>query len=308
LYTDNGGTFTPVGNFFERDRVVSVQATFVRPRFRTYSFASIGGDVESLSYATTPSDLLQQLNSFYNVTHTVPGIVAALGWSNAQRPELAISPEDGLSVSGSAHQRWDHGTSGASTRSFVGTTCLYKSLDLPGFAHHVLALRAAGGITDEHSLDRFSAGGISGASLEVFPGFALGEQRREFGVRGYPVSAEGGIRAYSAAVEYRAPLSAPARGFRFIPIFFDKTSLSLFGETGRAYCPARAVAADTGVCFPGDASNPVMTSIGGELNIDSSLELDTPVRLRFGVAFPLANRERLGARRASVYGTFGASF
>ncbi|HZE07704.1 MAG TPA: hypothetical protein VE110_03010 [Gemmatimonadaceae bacterium] len=308
LYTDNGGTFTAVGNFFERDRFASVQATFVRPRFRTYSFASLGGQIESLSYSTAPGNLLQQLSSFYSVTHTLPGIVAAVGWSNAQRPELAISPEDGLSMSGNAIQRWDRGTSGASTRSFVGTTTLYKSLDFPGFAHHVLAVRAAGGITDERSLDRFSAGGISGTSLEVFPGFALGEQRREFGVRGYPVSAEEGIRAYSAAIEYRAPLVAPSRGFRFIPIFFDKTSLSLFGETGRAFCPARAAAAGDGVCSPRDASNPVMSSIGAELNMDTSLELDIPTRLRFGVAFPLANRETLGARKASVYGTFGASF
>ncbi len=308
LSQNNAGTLTKVGTLLERDRFASLQATFTRPRFRTYSFASIGGEIESISYSTKPDTLLELLNRFYSATHTLPGIVASLGWSNAQRPELAISPEDGVSASVNARQRWERGTSGSSTRSVVGTTSIYKSVDLPGFAHHVLAFRAAGGITDERSLDRFSAGGISGTSLEVFPGFALGEQRRTFGVRGYPVSSEEGIRAYSAALEYRAPLSAPSRGFRFIPIFFDKTSLSLFGETGRAFCPARAAAANNGVCFPSDASNPVMTSAGAELNIDSSLQLDVPTRLRFGIAFPLTNREQLGARRASVYGTFGASF
>lgn len=299
---------TNVGNLLERDRYASLQARFNRPRFRTYSFASIGGEIESISYTTDPSTLLGRLVPFYSATHTLPGLVAALGWSNAQRPELSISPEDGVSTSVSARQRWERGASGTSTRSVVGVTSIYKSLDLPGFAHHVLALRAAGGIADDRTFDRFSAGGISGTSLEVFPGVALGEQQRTFGVRGYPVSSEEGIRAYSAAVEYRAPLFAPSRGFRFIPIFFDRTSLSLFEETGRAYCPARAAAAGTGVCFSSDASNPVMTSVGGELNIDSSLQLDLPTRLRFGVAFPLANRERLGARSASVYGTFGASF
>jgi hypothetical protein len=189
----------------------------------------------------------------------------------------------------------------------VGVTSLYKSLDLPGFAHHVLALRGAGGLTDERSFDLFSAGGISGTSLDVFPGLSVGQQRRTFGVRGYPTSAEQGIRAYSGSVEYRAPLSNPARGFRFIPLFFDKTSLSVFGETGRAFCPAPAASGD-GVCSIANSPNPEMTSVGAELNVDTSIQLDLPARLRFGIAFPLANREELRASRAQLYGTFGASF
>jgi hypothetical protein len=190
----------------------------------------------------------------------------------------------------------------------VGISSIYKSLDLPGFAHHVLALRAAGGVTDERSQDTFSAGGISGTSLELFPGVTAGQQRRVFGVRGYPVSAEKGIRAYTATVEYRVPLSAPSQGFRFIPVFIDKTSLTLFGETGRAYCPASAVGAGSGICDAFEVGNPVMSSAGAELNIDTGLLLDTGARVRLGVAFPLANREQLFAKRAQVYATFGASF
>jgi len=170
----------------------------------------------------------------------------------------------------------------------------------------VLALRAAAGITDQRSPDRFSAGGISGTLLEVFPGYSLGEQRRTFGVRGYPVSAEGGIRAYSAAVEYRAPLFAPSRGFRFIPIFVDRTSLTFFGETGRAYCPATV--ATNGICRAIDVDNPAMTSAGAELNVDTGLQLDLQTRFRLGLAFPLTNRELLRAGKAQAYATFGASF
>jgi hypothetical protein len=190
----------------------------------------------------------------------------------------------------------------------IGVTSVYKSLDLPGFAHHVLALRGAGGLTDERSPDRFEAGGISGTSLEVFPGVPVGQERRTFGVRGYPAGAEGGIRAYSAALEYRAPLAAPSRGFRFIPVFIDKASLTLFGETGRAFCPASASASGTGICRATDAANPVMTSAGAELNLDTGLQLDVAARVRLGVAFPLANRALLQAPAAQVYATFGASF
>jgi hypothetical protein len=285
-----------------------MQATFIRPRFRTYSFASFGGEIDQLSYATTPDDLLGRLNPFYSVSRTLPAVIAALGWSNAQRPQLSISPEDGISASINGRQRWERGTAGSATRSIVGIGSIYKSLDLPGFAHHVLAVRVAGGVTDERSLDTFSAGGISGTSLEVFPGVVAGQQRRVFGVRGYPVSAETGIQAYAATAEYRLPLVAPSQGFRFIPIFIDKMSFTLFGETGRAYCPASAVGAGSGICDSSRVGNPVMSSVGAELNIDTGIQLDVPARVRLGVAFPLANREELRARTVQAYATFGASF
>jgi hypothetical protein len=308
VFQTAGGVTTPFGTLMERERLASLRATFVRPRFRTYSYASVGGEIDHLSYETKPGDLLVRLNPFYSTSRTLPGIIASLGWSNAQRPELSISPEDGISASVNGRQRWERGTAGSATRSIVGISSIYKSLDLPGFAHHVLAFRAAGGLTDQRSLDTFSAGGISGTSLEVFPGVTAGQQRRVFGVRGYPVSSETGIRAYTATVEYRAPLTAPSQGFRFIPVFIDKTSLTLFGETGRAYCPASAVNAGSGICDSFEVGNPVMSSAGAELNIDTGIQLDVDARVRLGIAFPLANREELFARSAQVYATFGASF
>jgi hypothetical protein len=48
--------------------------------------------------------------------------------------------------------------------------------------------------------------------------------------------------------------------------------------------------------------------VGAELNFDSSLQLDVQTRIRFGLAFPLAHKEELGASRAQAYATFGASF
>ncbi|HEV7387846.1 MAG TPA: hypothetical protein VGN73_04455 [Gemmatimonadaceae bacterium] len=303
IFTDAGGV--DVGDLKERDRTVSLLATFVRPRFRTYSLLSFGGEIESIDFSTTPDTLLPLLSPFYAERRTYPALIGSIGWSNAQRPGIAISPEDGITLSATGRARWQNGSSGSSTRSVTGVTTGFKSLDLPGFAHHVLALRAAGGITDERSPDRFSAGGTSGTLLEIFPGYYLGDQRRTFGVRGYPASAEQGIRAYSAALEYRAPLFAPSRGFRFIPVFIDRTSLTIFGETGRAYCP-RAVAG--GVCRPIDVGNPAMTSTGAEFNVDTGLLLDLQARFRMGVAFPLTNRERLGASTAQFYATFGSSF
>jgi len=307
VYAGTAGNFTRVGTLSERSRIASLEASLIRPRYRTYALASLGGEVESIRYSTTPDTLLPRLSSFYRAAHNYPAVVASAGWSNVRRPRLSISAEDGISASIRGRQRWQRGTAGSATRSVIGVASAYRSLDLPGFAHHVIALRGAGGITDDRSPDRFSAGGISGTTLGLFPGFSVGQQRRVFGVRGYPVSAEGGIRAYSAAIEYRVPLAAPSRGFRFIPVFIDKTSLTLFGETGRAFCPANAVTT-TGVCRPQDVANPAMRSAGVELNIDTGLQLDLATRMRMGLAFPLANRQQLSASRAQAYFTFGASF
>jgi len=171
----------------------------------------------------------------------------------------------------------------------------------------VLALRGAIGLTDLQSPSRFSAGGVSGTTLDVLPGYALGEQRRTFGVRGYPAGAEAGTRAYAASVEYRAPIGAPSRGFRYLPIFIDKTSLTLFGELGRAYCPGTATTG-TGICRTADFSNPVMRSVGGELNIDTGFQLDFQTRVRLGVAFPLSERERFSRTGGQFYATFGTAF
>ena len=298
---------SPAFGFSERQRIVSLTMTFIRPRFRNYTLASLGAELEGLSYATRPDTMLRHLSSFYSQGRNFPSLVASAGWSNAQRPGLSISPEDGISISASARQRWQSGTSGGATRTAIGVASAYKSIDLPGFAHHVLALRGAGAVSDDRSPDLFSAGGISGTSIEVFPGVSLGQQRRLFGVRGYPVGSEAGTVAYTGTAEYRVPLSAPSRGFRFIPVFIDRTSLTFFGETGRAFCPASANVVD-GVCTVARLSNPVMTSAGAELNIDTGLQLDIQTRLRGGIAFPLANRGELGAGRAEIYGTFGASF
>ncbi|HEV7838122.1 MAG TPA: hypothetical protein VGO75_08670 [Gemmatimonadaceae bacterium] len=307
IFDDANPSAPALGTISERSRIASLQMTLVRPKFRNYTVASFGTEIERINYSTTPATLLPRLSGFYNTSHSYPAVIASAGWSNARRPALSISPEDGMAASVSGRQRWQGGTSGGSTRSAVVVTSAYKALDLPGFAHHVIALRAAGGITDERSADLFSAGGISGTALEVFPGVALGQQRRTFGVRGYPVSAEQGIRAYTGTVEYRAPLAAPSRGFRFIPVFIDKISLALFGEAGRAFCPA-SVDTTNGVCRVGDVRNPMMRSAGFELNLDTGLQLDLQARMRLGLAFPLANRQAVGASRAQAYTSFGASF
>ncbi len=191
----------------------------------------------------------------------------------------------------------------------VGVAAGYKSLDLPGFAHHVLALRTAAGIADDRAITSFSVGGLSGGSIEGLSSLGIGDQRRTFGIRGFPPSAQQGIRAFSGSLEYRAPLAAPSRRYPYIPLLIDRISVSGFADAGRAFCPASADTASV-VCGATrkSTSAPWLASVGGELNFDTAIQYDVPARLRAGVAVPVANRQEGRARSASFYLTFGSSF
>ena len=126
----------------------------------------------------------------------------ALPISNVQRAALSISQEDGVALGVTVRERWrsDY-TRGTRSTSVVGTGAAFKSLDLPGFAHHVLALRAAGGLADRRAGTALEVGGTSGTVVDLFPGYTVGEGRRTFGVRGFPSASTYGTRAATATLE-----------------------------------------------------------------------------------------------------------
>ncbi len=307
LFNFSGAKPNRVGDLVQRSRVASLQLVFARPRVRTYSGLAIGTDVERKSYGTEPDSLLSRVSTFFQKESTYPSVYLRADWKNSRRPGLSISPEDGLSLSTTLRQRWRTGSSTAASRSAVAAASGYKSLDLGGFAHHVFAVRIAAGLADNRAPDRFAAGGLSGSSLAIISGLDVGGQRRTFGVRGYPAGAEAGIRAAAGSAEFRAPLFAPSRGFRFVPLFVDKVSALVFGDVGRAYCPASAVNG-SGACLASDVGNPWMSSFGAELNVDSGIQLDYAARLRLGIAIPTVRRQELRAPASLVYATFGTSF
>jgi WD40-like Beta Propeller Repeat len=298
-----------VGDFSQRSRIYSASAAITRPRVRTFASLSLGAELENRNYLTDPDTLLAHLSPVFRQPADYPSLFATLGWSNTRRAPLSISSEDGVSLSVTGRERWRHGggdVSSAPSHEIVGTTSAYKSLDLPGFAHHVIAVRGAAGYTDGRTISTFSAGGLSGTSLAVLAGFSVGAERRTFGVRGFPPSAERGIRAFAGSVEYRAPIAAPSRHIPFIPLLFDRISATAFADAGRAYCPASSASA--AVCSMTDSQNPWLASVGGELNLDAALYYDVPARVRLGSAVPIANREQGRAKTVSFYLAFGASF
>ncbi|HET9454540.1 MAG TPA: hypothetical protein VFO66_09680 [Gemmatimonadaceae bacterium] len=317
-----------VGTLRRRIRDASVGLSFERPKARTFSFLSIGGGVEGRDYATNPVPVLSGLDTVFQRDWYYPRVVLSTGWSNTQRPAFAISPEDGISLSGTARYRWRTGGDASGTTSLVGAVSGYKSLDLPGFGHHVLAARVAGGRLDSRGTGYLEVGGVSGGTLDVLPGYALGEGRRTFGVRGFPSASVLGMHALAGSVEYRAPLLLPGRGLGTLPLFLDRTSLSLFGDAGTAWCPGifpLRITPDSSLCTQRDydfgrtvavgeapfvfRNPPLLTSVGAELNVNAALlSWDAPFRYRMGVAVPVAGTSTVRAKSATLYFTVGASF
>lgn len=309
-----------VGDLRRRIRDAAVSLTFQRPRMRTYAYMSVGTGLEVRDYATDPAHLIGRIDSLYLRAYYYPRVMVSAGWSNVQYPLNAISAEDGVALAITSRQRWRWRDTLRFTSSVVGSASAYKSLALPGYAHHVLALNAAAGIQDNRATSYFEVGGISGGVLDVFPGYVLGEGRRTFGVRGFDPGAQLGISAFKASAEYRAPLTMPGRGLGTLPLFFDRTSLSVFGDAGTAWCPGIFVTrpapyfsrctrgeADAGIVF---TEPKVLASAGAELNLSAAiLSWDVPYRFRLGAAFPLAGQQyAYGRTKPMSYLTVGASF
>ncbi len=319
-----------VGRLRRRIRDASVSLAFPRPRARTFSYFNVGLGYEARDYETSPAAAIERIDSLYRRTYYYPRVIASFGWSNAQYPLLAISQEDGIAIASTVRYRWRSspasndttiGGERVSTLTTSGITALslYKSLDLPGFAHHVVAARAAFGAQDNRGVDYFEVGGVSGGVLDVLPGYVLGEGRRSFSVRGFPEATLNGIRAFQGSAEYRAPFRLPGRGVGTLPLFLDRMSVTLFGDAGSAWCPgvyaarsapATSLCTSTDVAFADVPQEPdVIASAGGELNFTAAvLSWDDPIWWRIGYAFPLVAPAGIKKPNPGAYLTIGVSF
>ena len=304
----NGGTTDVVGTLLKRTQDASLSATFRRPRVRTSASVTLGAGVERRAFLTDPGEFLPQLDTVYSRRYTFPRLFAGATWSNLQRPALSISPEDGVSFAVTARQRWRTDLA-RSTRSasVIGTAVGFKSLDLGAFAHHVVALRVAGGVADRRAGTALEVGGTSESTIGILPGYTVGEGRRTFGVRGFPSASTYGTSAVAASLELRAPLVIGARGIGLAPFFFDRSSVTAFGDYGIAACVSDPLYAST--CAPSPIIGRPIASAGAELALSAALlSWDAPQTFRFGLAVPVIGRERTRARAVSPYAAFGFSF
>ena len=304
----NGGTTQIVGSLLRRVDFGSLGLTFVRPRVRTFSAFSFGGAVERRDFLTDPGEFLKQIyDTTYTRSRVFPSAFVSAQWSNLQRPNLSISQEDGVSLAITGRGRTQTGVARSGlSGSVVGTAAAFKSLDLPGFAHHVIALRLAGGVADRRASSSFQIGGTSGSFVQLVPGYSVGEGRRTFGVRGFPSATSYGTSAAAATLEYRAPLALGGHGIAALPFFFSRASVSAFADAAVATCVEKPLFANA--CAPSPYIGRAIASAGGEITLLSAiLDWDTPQSVRVGVAVPTLGTGFV-KHPVSVYLAYGLSF
>ena len=138
-------------------------------------------------------------------------------------------------------------------------------LDIPFFSNHVLALRAAGGVSfgDRYRYGSFRLGGNYGESTF----YALPDEY--LSLRGWPIAAASGDWYFLSSAEYRFPLWRIDRGVGTTPVFFRSLHGAVFADVGNAFDD------------PADAGLPLL-GVGAELRLTSILLWGLPVQFRVG--------------------------
>jgi len=160
---------------------------------------------------------------------------------------------------------------------------VYQALGGPGFASHVLALRASAGAARGPGADagHFEVGGAAG-SLESLTGLTLfGGTSLFYPVRGYPEVSRSGRVAWSASAEYRVPLALVNRGAGAWPISLDRVVGALFADAGNAWGP------ELGIQGYQNPRRSTLASVGAEVSGQFLAGWTTSMLLRGGVGFPL---------------------
>lgn len=282
----------------------SATALLSRPRVRLSSFAIGGVERVRTTAVVYPASLRSAIaDPRVLAPREATRVVASVGFSSMQRPGLSVSVEDGIAMQLTGRRRFGEGVAGRDVSEGIMQGSVAKSLELPGFARHVLALRGAVGGADAATRDPFSVGGVSGGVFEFLPGLTVGDPLRTFFVRGVPPAAQRGNRAAAWSAEYRAPLTRVGRGVGLTPAYLQRVSLLAFTDAGRAWCDGPSGGA--GPCSGGATSPAWMQTLGGELVFDASLSYDQLYRFRLGAARALRGIAR---PETFIYFTVGSTF
>lgn len=296
----------------ERERSASLVATFARPRFRSYSWLSLGANVRDRVRQWSDGEV-PNLSVVLDPPAEV-GAIATLGTSTVRGYPFSISAQDGVIAAASVEGRRfvealpDEDFTRGYTR-VVGRTQAYRGFQGWGFARHVVALRALGAADFGSRTPLFSAGGITGDALAtpLGTGFGLSETRDVF-VRGWPEGSQFGDRVWAGTLEWRFPLALVQRGVGLVPVYLDRTWGTAFVDAGTAWCAERCDA-QLAALFP--KADP-MVSVGAEIGGDFLFGFNLGMRLRAGVAVPVRRAPTLsGASERptpKAYLTVGQSF
>ena len=283
LYQES--TDAPIENFFvlERERRASASMTLVKPKARSSVSLTVSGglvreDREVLDSALRKTHRFQ----LDDPRSTLGELSVRFFATNARSSAFQMGPATGTSFSVRVRRRHDLSptSNDRSVDDIRGVIRTYARLPhwLPGrqFAAPVLALRASAGASRGPGSDN-SYFDIGGAESITFP------------ARGYDTSTRSGQHAWSASLEYRAPLALENRGLRAWPIHYNRIFWTFFADAANTW------GRDTSQSRP-------LLSAGTEIIIDYYV-LYSAIRYRLGVAYRFTDPEGVG-----YYVRVGTSF
>ncbi len=300
---------TTLGFVGRRRQFLTVSSTFAVPRVRWSLQQTVGAQYERRDFVADggADSVLGPPTSLLRRGTRYPSLFANTAWSTARLALRGISVEEGVTLSQQTSYRWREDQPELGSWRSVLTGRAYVPLPLPGYARHVLALRAVAGAADTRTATEFSVGGTSGTSLELLPGLVVGDPSRSFPVRGTAPGVQRGIRAVGGTVEYRAPLTMFQRLSLPFTLFADRTSLAVFSDVARAWCPGSLARVNSVVCEAPGQRDGTLASAGAELVLDLAVQYDVPYRLRLGAARPYVAPSGV-PRGGGFYVTFGGYF
>lgn len=275
----------PAGIYWERRTNAYAQVSWPY-KLRTTAFAR---------YSLTERRSLRPLApDVYEPLIPLRGTIGALsgGWrySWSQQTPYAISREDGriFSFVGSLLHPWlgtrvlgEDGSHRPLTQLQL-TSEIREYVVNPILPNHVLAMRAAGGLTlgGTEYMGNYQLGGSFGDSAF----YATPEEFRM--LRGYPFASDFGDMYWLAGLEYRFPLLRIHRGFGTLPAYLRHLSGAVYVDAGNAFnSPAPTLGTLTPDALLEAATADPLVGIGAEVTLSTFLlwGLGIDGRLGYGV-------------------------
>lgn len=296
----------PLGSVARRRQFYTASATAVVPRVRWSLTSTLGVQYERRDFTAPADSILGPANSLLRTGTRYPSVFVNSSVSTARLALRGVSVEEGVTLSQSTALRWRDGGAGTASWRTLVTGRAYVPLELPGYARHVLAVRAAAAVADARTQSEFSTGGTSGVSTQLLPGVVVGDPARAFPVRGTAPGVQRGSRALGGSLEYRAPLLMFRRAPSPLTVYGDRLSVALFTDAARAWCPS-SLRANSVVCLPAGVRDGSIASAGAEVVFDLAVQYDAPYRVRIGGAAPYVAPAGV-PRGGAFYVTLGGYF
>lgn len=278
----------------ERERAVDLDATVLLPRFRRALSVRVGGGLAWEDRTVLDDDLEEsEVFALNRPRSRLSSLQASTSFSTVRSHAFSVGPERGVSLFllGRARRELDLTDTlravvgrDRSRRELLGRLRLFRDVPGPGYADHVLALRASAGVAEGPGADRFhfDVGGASGLG-EPLTGFSLGGGRTYFfPARGYAGGERSGRYAWSATAEYRFPLALVHRGLGLFPLHLDRLGGTLFFDAADAWGPELDVAG-----YQNPRKDAPLTSVGAEALAEVLTFFSAPLTLRAGMAVRL---------------------